>query len=85
MLEGKAQEPACMAVMQAFNAPYSARMLANENADIFDTDVGSQGKIFVTTELGRAGTSCARSVAIASKRIRNFLIHAGEIDILPSV
>jgi N-alpha-acetyl-L-2,4-diaminobutyrate deacetylase len=89
ILEDKKQESACMAAMQAFNAPYSVRMLEIDNVGMFDTEVESQGKTFVTTELGGAGTSTARSVAIARKGIRNLLIHAGilqgEMEVAPSV
>jgi N-alpha-acetyl-L-2,4-diaminobutyrate deacetylase len=79
ILEDKSQESACMAAMQAFNAPYSVRMLEIDNVGMFDTEVESQGKIFVTTELGGAGTSNTRTVEIARKGIRNLLIHAGII------
>ena len=77
ILENKTQEAACMAAMQAFNAPFSIRMLEIDNVGMFDTEVESQGKVFVTTELGGAGTATAQSVAIARKGIRNLLIHAG--------
>lgn len=77
ILDDKAQEAACIAAMQAFNAPYSVRMLEIDAAGMFDTEVENQGKTFVTTELGGAGTATARSVGIARKGIRNLLIHAG--------
>ena len=77
ILEDKQQEAACMAAMQAFNAPYSVRMLEIDNVGMFDTEVESQGKVFVTTEIGGAGTATSQSVAIARKGIRNLLIHAG--------
>lgn len=77
ILEDKTQEAACMAAMQAFNAPYSVRMLEIDNVGMFDTEVEAQGKTFVTTELGGAGTATARSVQIAKKGIRNLLIHSG--------
>jgi N-alpha-acetyl-L-2,4-diaminobutyrate deacetylase len=76
ILEDKAQEAACMAAMQAFNAPFSVRMLEIDNVGMFDTEVEGQGKVFVTTELGGAGTATARSIAIAKKGICNLLIHA---------
>ncbi|KIN61120.1 Succinylglutamate desuccinylase/aspartoacylase family protein [Sulfitobacter noctilucae] len=88
VLDDKEQEAACMAAMQAFNAPFSVRMLEIDNVGMFDTEVERQGKVFVTTELGGAGTATARSVAIARKGIRNLLIHAGitqgEVDSAPS-
>lgn len=77
VLADKAHEAACMEAMQAFNAPFSVRMLEIDNVGMFDTEVESQGKVFVTTELGGAGTATARSIAIARKGIRNLLIHAG--------
>lgn len=77
ILDDKAQEAACMAAMQAFNAPFSVRMLEIDNVGMFDTEVENQGKVFVTTELGGAGTATAQSVRIAKKGIRNLLIHAG--------
>ncbi len=79
-LPDKTQESACMAAMEAFNAPYSVRMLEIDNVGMFDTEVETQGKTFVTTELGGAGTATARSVAIASNGARNLLIHAGILD-----
>jgi N-alpha-acetyl-L-2,4-diaminobutyrate deacetylase len=85
VLEDKPQEAACMTAMQAFNAPYSVRMLEIDSVGMFDTEVEAQGKVFVTTELGGAGTASARSVAIARKGIRNLLIHAGILSGVPTV
>jgi N-alpha-acetyl-L-2,4-diaminobutyrate deacetylase len=88
ILNDQVQEAACMAAMQAFNAPYSVRMLEIDNVGMFDTEVESQGKVFVTTELGGAGTSTSRTVDVARKGIRNLLIHAGilsgELQIAPT-
>ncbi len=80
ILPDKTQEAGCMAAMEAFNAPWSMRMLEIDSVGMFDTEVESQGKLFVTTELGGAGTSTAASVAIAKKGVRNLLIHAGILD-----
>jgi len=80
ILEDKAQEAACMAAMRAFNAPYSMRLLEIDSAGMYDTDVESQGKVFVTTELGGGGTATARLIRIARKGARNLLIHAGILD-----
>ena len=85
ILEDKAQEAACMAAMQAFNAPYSIRMLEIDNVGMFDTEVECQGKVFVTTELGGGGTATPYTTQIARKGIRNLLIHAGIIDGAPEV
>lgn len=85
ILDDKTQEAACMAAMQAFNAPFSVRMLEIDNVGMFDTEVENQGKVFVTTELGGAGTATAQSVRIAKTGIRNLLIHAGILAGTPEV
>ena len=89
ILEDKRQEAACMSAMQAFNAPFSVRMLEIDNVGMFDTEVENQGKVFVTTELGGAGTASAKSVAIARKGVRNLLIHSdilkGTVEVGESV
>ncbi len=77
VLENKQQEQACMAAVQAFNAPYSVKLLEIDNVGMYDTAVENQGKVFVSTELGGGGSATAKTVAIARKGIRNLLIHAG--------
>ncbi|GAA0780459.1 N-alpha-acetyl diaminobutyric acid deacetylase DoeB [Roseibium denhamense] len=77
VLENKAQQAACVAAVEAFNAPYTAIMLEIDNAGMYDTAVETKGKVFVTTELGGGGTATARSIAIAKKGVHNVLCHAG--------
>lgn len=77
VLDSKPQEAACVAAMRAFNAPYSMTLLEIDNVGMYDTTVESLGKVFVSTELGGGGSATARSIAIAKKGARNFLIHAG--------
>lgn len=76
-LEASVQEEACIAAMRAFNAPYSMVLLEIDNVGMFDTAVEALGKTFVSTELGGGGTATARSIGIARRGTRNFLIHAG--------
>jgi N2-acetyl-L-2,4-diaminobutanoate deacetylase len=87
-LPDKKQEAACIAAMNAFNAPYSMMLLEIDNAGMYDTTAEEMGKVFVSTELGGGGTSSARSNTIAKRGIRNLLIHAGilsgKIELLPS-
>ncbi|MGE8149785.1 N(2)-acetyl-L-2,4-diaminobutanoate deacetylase DoeB [Pseudomonas vancouverensis] len=89
VLPDKAQQVRCEAGMRAFNAPYSMRMLELDAGAMYDTAAESQGKVFVTTELGGGGSSSARSVAIAERGVRNLLMHAGilegEVQTAPSV
>jgi N2-acetyl-L-2,4-diaminobutanoate deacetylase len=88
-LGAKQQEDACIAAMRAFNAPYSTVLLEIDNVGLFDTAAEAQGKVFVSTELGGGGTATARSIGIARKGVRNFLIHAGILqadpDVAPSI
>jgi N2-acetyl-L-2,4-diaminobutanoate deacetylase len=79
-LEASMQEEACIAAMRAFNAPYSMVLLEIDAVGMFDTAVEALGKVFVSTELGGGGTATARSIAIARKGTRNFLIHAGILE-----
>lgn len=79
------QQAASEAAMQAFNAPYSMRMLEIDGAAMYDTAVEAQGKVFVTTELGGGGTSTTQTIGIARKGARNLLIHAGIMDGTPVI
>ncbi|MNC36593.1 Succinylglutamate desuccinylase / Aspartoacylase family protein [compost metagenome] len=80
VLPAKQQQAQCEAGMRAFNAPYSMRMLELDAGAMYDTAAESQGKIFVTTELGGGGSSTARSVAIAERGVRNLLVHSGILE-----
>tara|TARA_R110002051_G_scaffold137753_6_gene210289 strand:- start:1332 stop:2309 length:978 start_codon:yes stop_codon:yes gene_type:complete len=77
LLDNVAQQAACVAAMAAFNAPYSVMMREIDSVGMYDTAVENMGKVFVSTELGGGGTATARSIGIASKGLRNLLIHAG--------
>lgn len=77
VLDDKGQEARCEAAMQAFNAPYSMRLLELDSVGMFDTAAESAGKVFVSTELGGGGSATAKSIAIADRGVRQFLIHAG--------
>lgn len=75
--DDKKFEARCEAAMMAFGAPYSVKMLEIDGAEMYDTEVERQGKVFVTTELGGGGTATPRTTNIAKRGVRNFLIHAG--------
>ncbi len=76
-LDDKDQQARCVAAMQAFGAPWSMMMLEIDAVGMFDTAVESQGKTFVTTELGGGGTATAASAAIGIRGAKNVLRHAG--------
>jgi N-alpha-acetyl-L-2,4-diaminobutyrate deacetylase len=88
-LPDKEQESRCVAAMEAFNAPYSMKLLELDAVGMYDTAAEELGKVFVTTELGGGGSASARSVRIADRGVRNLLIHAGilegEIELQPTV
>jgi N-alpha-acetyl-L-2,4-diaminobutyrate deacetylase len=81
-------EQACVAAMEAFNAPYSMMLLEIDNVGMYDTAAEAMGRTFISTELGGGGTTSARTVDIAKRGVRNLLIHAGvlqgEIERRPS-
>ncbi|MEQ8481486.1 MAG: N(2)-acetyl-L-2,4-diaminobutanoate deacetylase DoeB [Hoeflea sp.] len=85
VLENKDQQAACVAAVEAFNAPYSMMLLEIDNVGMYDTTVEDQGKIFVTTELGGGGSSTARTNAIAKKGVRNVLRHVGIMKGAPEI
>jgi len=84
-LDDAAQQAACVAAVQAFNAPYTLMLREIDAVGMYDTAVEARGKVFVTTELGGGGTVTARSARIARKGVRNLLIHAGILRGTPEV
>ncbi len=79
-LDSVSQQEACLEAVRAFNAPYTLMLREIDDVGMYDTAVESQGKVFVTTELGGGGTATARSARIATRGARNVLIHAGILD-----
>ena len=76
-LDAAGQQAACVAAVEAFNAPYTLMLREIDSVGMYDTAVESQGKVLVSTELGGGGTATARSARIARRGLRNVLIHAG--------
>lgn len=76
-LPDRMQEARCFEAVAAFAAPYSMKMLEIDAVGMLDTTAEELGKVFVTTELGGAGTASAKSIDIARKGIVNLLRHAG--------
>ncbi|XHE14812.1 N(2)-acetyl-L-2,4-diaminobutanoate deacetylase DoeB [Agrobacterium deltaense] len=76
-LPDKTQEARCFDAVAAFAAPYSMKMLEIDAVGMLDTTVEELGKVFVTTELGGAGTASAKSIDIARKGSLNLLRHVG--------
>lgn len=85
VLENKVQQAACVAAMEAFNAPYSTILLEIDNTGMYDTAVEDQGKVFVSTELGGGGTTRAATVRLAKKGLNNVLVHAGILHTDPVI
>ena len=56
------------------------KMLELDSGGMYDSQVESMGKIFVTTELGGGGTSSPKTVEIAKRGVNNFLVHAGIME-----
>lgn len=82
-LPDKDQETRCLEAAAAFAAPYSMKMLEIDAIGMLDTTVEEMGKVFVTTELGGAGTASAKSIKIAREGALNVLRHSGILDGTP--
>lgn len=77
ILPDKAQEAEAFRLVRAFGAPFSVRMFEIDAVGMYDSAAEEMGKVFVTTELGGAGTASARTAGIAKRGVRNLLIAAG--------
>ena len=68
------------ATMIAFGAPNSLRMRELDDRGMLDTTVESQGRIFVTTELGGGGTATAETLRIAHIGCYNVMRQSGLLN-----
>jgi N-alpha-acetyl-L-2,4-diaminobutyrate deacetylase len=73
-----------LAALKAFGAPVSLILKELDSIGMLDTEAEEMGKIFISTELGGAGTMSPRSVAIAETGVRNLLRHFGVLPGEPS-
>ncbi|MBZ7926060.1 N(2)-acetyl-L-2,4-diaminobutanoate deacetylase DoeB [Ensifer adhaerens] len=80
ILPNKAQEEKAFALVSAFGAPWSMKMLEIDAVGMYDTAAEEMGKVFVTTELGGGGTATARSARIAKMGVSNVLKAAGILN-----
>ncbi|MDX1709692.1 MAG: succinylglutamate desuccinylase/aspartoacylase family protein [Rhodovibrionaceae bacterium] len=73
-----------LAALKAFGAPVSLILKELDSIGMLDTEAENMGKIFISTELGGAGTLSPRSVEIADNGVRNLLRHFGVLEGEPS-
>ncbi|HAW17923.1 MAG: N-alpha-acetyl diaminobutyric acid deacetylase DoeB [Oceanospirillaceae bacterium] len=78
-LHNKTQAQACMTGALLFGAPYTVLMVEMDPAQLYDTAVENQGKVFVTTELRGGGTTTPATMEIADRGVQNFLKYTGII------
>ncbi|WP_417661114.1 N(2)-acetyl-L-2,4-diaminobutanoate deacetylase DoeB [Pseudomonas sp.] len=76
-LQDPQQEAKCIEGAKVFGTAASMILFELDAASLYDTAVESQGKVFVTTELGGGGTSTPKTMALADRGVRNFLKFAG--------
>ncbi|GAA3708373.1 N(2)-acetyl-L-2,4-diaminobutanoate deacetylase DoeB [Oceanisphaera sediminis] len=76
-LSDPAQEAACIEGAMLFGTANVMVMFELDSASLYDTAVESQGKVFVTTELGGGGTSTPETIGLAERGVHNFLLFAG--------
>ena len=75
ILNDKKQEQSCELAAKAFEAPFLLKMLELDAGGMYDSQVESMGKVFVTTELGGGGSASPETIEIAKRGVDNFLIH----------
>ncbi len=75
VLNDKKQEYSCELAAKAFEAPFLLKMLELDAGGMYDSQVESMGKVFVTTELGGGGSASPETIEIAKRGVDNFLIH----------
>ncbi|HET8729206.1 MAG TPA: N(2)-acetyl-L-2,4-diaminobutanoate deacetylase DoeB [Alphaproteobacteria bacterium] len=73
-----------LAAIKAFGAPVALVLVELDNEGMLDTEVENLGKMFISTELGGAGTSTTRTIAVAEAGVRNLLCHFGMIEGRPT-
>lgn len=80
ILDDPEQDRLCAAAARAFGAPWTARLREIDDTGMLDGAAERAGKIFVTTELGGAGTATAQSAEIAISGLRRVLAHHAIYD-----
>lgn len=76
-LDDPGHQARCRAARDAFNAPFSIEMREIDALGMYDNAVETQGKTFVTTEIGGGGTATSYTAEVARKGVHNLLVHAG--------
>lgn len=66
-----------LSAAQAFGAPYSLVLEELDDQGMLDSFVESQGKLFLSTELGGGGRVTVETVAIAKQGVSRLLTHLG--------
>ncbi len=82
-LDNERQQADNLAAARAFGAPTTVMMYELDASQLYDTVVESQGKGFVTTELGGGGTTTPQRQQLADRGVRNFLAHHGMLATAP--
>jgi N-alpha-acetyl-L-2,4-diaminobutyrate deacetylase len=65
------------AALMAFGAPVGLVLEELDAEGMLDTAVERMGKVFVSTELGGAGSTSIETMTVARRGLNNFLRHAG--------
>ena len=66
ILENPAQQAACVAARNAFNAPFSMLQLVIDKMVLYDTAAEDVGNFFVSTDLGGCRSAPSTSITIAT-------------------
>lgn len=69
-----------LAAVKAFGAPMGLVLRELDSQGMLDTAVEDMGRVFISTELGGAGTVTRHSAAVAKIGVRNLMAHFGLLD-----
>lgn len=75
-----ATEASSSAAAEAFGAPFVTKLVELDMLGMFECEVVSAGKPFITSELGGAGTIRPHLTRIADNGVHNLLVHWGVLD-----
>ncbi len=76
-LDDKEREAETFSALKIFGAPIGLIIRELDMEGMLDHEVESRGKMFISTELGGAGSMTTETVRIAETGLRNLLVHFG--------
>lgn len=74
-----------LAALHAFGAPFGLVLTELDPSGMIDGIVERLGKVFLSTELGGAGSASVETITVAERGVMNVLKHAGVVQGTPEI